>query len=169
MDGLVPTEGQLSRRALLAGVAAAAASGALASCATDERSVTARAVATPSVTGVPGPGDVTSPPPSRSLDRSPAGADLQHGPRDVAAVALTFHGFGDPALTRRALKILAAAHAHATVLAVGTWLEANPHLASAVLDGGHDLGNHTWSHQVMPRLSRSAAEAEVSRCARLLR
>ena len=83
-------------------------------------------------------------------------------------MALTFHGAGDPALARRVLRAFAAAGGHGTILAVGVWLDANPSIATAVLDGGHELGNHTWSHQVMPRLSAAEADAEVSRCAALL-
>jgi peptidoglycan/xylan/chitin deacetylase (PgdA/CDA1 family) len=83
-------------------------------------------------------------------------------------VALTFHGAGDPALCRRVLAAAADARARLTVLAVGTWLQQNPALAAAVLDGGHDLGNHTWSHLPMRRLSAGQAAEEVRRGADLL-
>lgn len=81
---------------------------------------------------------------------------------------MTFHGAGDPALARAALSALAAAGAHATVLAVGTWLQQNPSLASAVLTGGHELGNHTWSHQAMRRLGPVACRDEIDRASALL-
>jgi peptidoglycan/xylan/chitin deacetylase (PgdA/CDA1 family) len=81
-------------------------------------------------------------------------------------VALTFHGAGDPALTQRALQILADHGAHVTVFAVGTWLADHPELGRALVAAGHDLGNHTWSHQTMPRLSASAAATEVAKGAR---
>jgi peptidoglycan/xylan/chitin deacetylase (PgdA/CDA1 family) len=83
-------------------------------------------------------------------------------------VALTFHGAGDPSLTRTALRIAAEHHATFTVLAVGSWLEQNPHLAAAILDGGHDLGNHTWSHLPMRQLSSAQARREIERAAALL-
>lgn len=78
-------------------------------------------------------------------------------------MALTFHGAGDPALTRMALATLAARNAHVTVFAVGQWLAAHPDLGRAIVAAGHDLGNHTWSHQTMPRLDASTARAEVAR------
>jgi peptidoglycan/xylan/chitin deacetylase (PgdA/CDA1 family) len=59
---------------------------------------------------------------------------------------------------------VARAHgAHLTVFAVGQWLRANPALGRAILAEGHDLGNHTWSHQPMRRLTAAEAETEVSR------
>ena len=36
--------------------------------------------------------------------------------------------------------------ARLTVLAVGTWLDEHPDVARRILDGGHDLGNHTQRH-----------------------
>jgi peptidoglycan/xylan/chitin deacetylase (PgdA/CDA1 family) len=62
------------------------------------------------------------------------------------------------------LDIVGQHRAQITVLAVGTWLAAHPDAARMVRDGGHDLGNHTWSH---PALSGYAAEpmyAEIQRC-----
>jgi peptidoglycan/xylan/chitin deacetylase (PgdA/CDA1 family) len=55
------------------------------------------------------------------------------------------------------------------MLVVGTWLEQNPHFARRILDGGHDLGNHTWSHPVLPSDDATQTHVEIERCARLLR
>ncbi len=89
------------------------------------------------------------------------GPDIQHGPRTRHAVALTFHGAGDPALTLEVLRVCAEHHARLTVFAVGTWLTAHPDLGRAIVAAGHDLGNHTWSHQPMLHLDRQAADAEI--------
>jgi len=50
-----------------------------------------------------------------------------------------------------------------TVFAVGQWLQANPTLGRAILAGGHDLGNHTWSHRPMRALTAAEAKDEVGR------
>jgi len=89
------------------------------------------------------------------------GADIVVGTGAPHAVALTFHGAGAPELTAQALKIAAAQHAHLTVFAVGQWLSANPGLGRDIVSAGHDLGNHTWSHQTMTRLSPAQAGQEV--------
>lgn len=89
------------------------------------------------------------------------GPDLTSGPGAANTVALTFHGAGDEHLTEQALQITRSAGAHITVFAVGQWLTANPRLGRDIVSAGHDLGNHTWSHQSMTRLSRTDAEKEV--------
>lgn len=106
-----------------------------------------------------------SPHPATTSVPTTSGPDLLHGPRDVPAVALTFHGAGEPALTQGALAALKAADARVTVMAVGTWLQHDPSLARSVLDAGHELGNHTWSHQPMRRLGAAAARTEIARAA----
>lgn len=98
-----------------------------------------------------------------------AGGDIVHGSRTGRQVALTFHGAGDPRLARALLSAAARGQAPITVLAVGTWLAAEPALAGEILAAGNDLGNHTWSHQTMPRLGPAAARTEVARAAEELR
>jgi len=78
-------------------------------------------------------------------------------------VALTFHGAGDRSLAEQILSICADYHARITVLAVGKWLATTPSLGSQILAAGHELGNHTWSHQQMPALSAQAAQDEIRR------
>ena len=118
---------------------------------------------TPTTTGGRTPGTApteahpTAPP---HVLRTP-GADIDHGSRSASAVALTFHGAGDPGLTREVLAICREHGAAITVFAVGTWLTAHPDLGRALVAAGHDLGNHTWSHQPMLRLGRAAAAAEI--------
>lgn len=57
------------------------------------------------------------------------------------------------------------AGARLTVLAVGRWLGENPQMAKRILDGGHELGNHTEHHIDIDALSPAAALAEVEDCA----
>ena len=91
------------------------------------------------------------------------GDDIVHGPRDRSEVALTFHGQGPASLTTQVLEACRAADAHITVFAVGTWVTAAPELARAVLAAGHEVGNHTWSHQQMKTLDAATADAEVAK------
>jgi peptidoglycan/xylan/chitin deacetylase (PgdA/CDA1 family) len=83
-------------------------------------------------------------------------------------VALTFHGAGDTAIATRLLSEVEATGSHVSVLAVGQWLEAEPSMASRILDGGHDLGNHTYQHLTMPGLSAATDYSEILRCAAVL-
>lgn len=97
------------------------------------------------------------------------GDDITTGPADRPFVALTFHGAGDPGLAAQALSVAAAARAGLTVFAVGQWLDANPRIGRAIIDAGHDLGNHTWSHLDMPQLNLAQATVEVRRGADAVR
>ena len=83
-------------------------------------------------------------------------------------VALTFHGAGDIGLARQLLTIANARGTRITVMAVGTWLSDNPGIASEILAGGHQLGNHTWSHQDINSMSEPGMQQEVIRCRDLL-
>ena len=91
------------------------------------------------------------------------GADIVSGPAGREEVALTFHGQGPAALTEAVQAACAEAGARITVFAVGTWVDADPALARGLRDAGHELGNHTWSHQQMPQLGATTAATEVRR------
>ncbi|MEU8935896.1 polysaccharide deacetylase family protein [Streptomyces sp. NPDC048409] len=113
----------------------------------------------------------TSAAPSAPAPRAFPGLPLQitHGPRASTAVALTFHGQGDPALATRLLTTAEKHGARLTVLAVGSWLDACPAMARRILDGGHDLGNHTQRHISVNAMAEAGARAEITDCADRLR
>ncbi len=115
-------------------------------------SATATAGSAPSATSTTAPPAVLTTP----------GPDLRTGPTASPAVALTFHGAGDLALTAAVLDIARGAGAHLTVFAVGQWLSANPSVGRDIVAAGHDLGNHTWSHQAMTTLDAATARSEIS-------
>ncbi|MEW2067853.1 polysaccharide deacetylase family protein [Streptomyces sp. NPDC007346] len=94
---------------------------------------------------------------------------ITHGPRDRPRVALTFEGRGDPDLARTALARIERAGARVTVLAVGSWLDAHPSMARRILDGGHEIGNHTQNHRDLATLDEPTAYEEITACARRLR
>lgn len=150
----------IDRRAALRAGAAAALAGAL----TTACGTTPRPAAPPPRRPAAAP--VAAPAPRR-LPGQPA--EIAHGPRDRPRVALTFHGQGDPALARTLLGQAEKTGARVTVLAVGSWLDQHPDLARRVLDGGHDLGNHTQRHIDVNAMTETEALAEIEACATRLR
>jgi len=116
-------------------------------------------------TSHPAPTGTTSLSPS---SRPPLPAEVVSGPRDKPNVALTFHGQGDAAVIRRLLAELEQGGARVTVLAVGSWLRTQPDMAKRILDGGHELGNHTQNHLDIASMDASHAYAEINTCAQLL-
>ncbi|MCX5122370.1 polysaccharide deacetylase family protein [Streptomyces sp. NPDC002812] len=91
--------------------------------------------------------------------------EIGHGPRGRPGVALTFHGNGDPAVAKAVLAEAERAGARVTVLAIGAWLDAHPEMARRILDGGHELGNHTQRHLAINTLPEEQAYAEITGCA----
>lgn len=86
---------------------------------------------------------------------------VNHGSPDANNVALTFHLGGDPTLVSELLDLLTTNGITSTLFAIGDWLTANPALGHRVVDDGHELGNHTKSHQSMLKLSRADVRAEI--------
>jgi peptidoglycan/xylan/chitin deacetylase (PgdA/CDA1 family) len=141
-----------------------ASSSAPSSSSTLSRSVEAA----PPISATPAPATSVAPAPSTTRPLGPA-IEVVRGSASVAAVALTFHGAGDPALATRLLAEVESAGSRVSVLAVGQWLQEQPQMAARILDGGHDLGNHTYRHLTMPSLSASTDDSEITRCADVLR
>ena len=170
--GQVPGSSGPTRRILLGGAAGAAL--AVAGCA-PSGAPAARAprpgasAATSAVHPAPttGPGSPAGAKP-QAIALGP-GPDITHGPTTSPHVALTFHGQGPAALTRRVLAECRTVGAEITVFAVGTWVAADPSLIRAIAADGHDVGNHTWSHQQMKQLGSAQARTEVARGAQALR
>ena len=82
-------------------------------------------------------------------------------------VALTFHTDGDVRIAQRLLDGLAG-RAQITCFIVGSWLDANPTWARKLLDAGHELANHTYTHPTFTSLNRAAMATEITRCRDLL-
>lgn len=94
-----------------------------------------------------------------------AGPDIIAGSRTSNTVALTFHAAGDPALAAQAMDLIDKAGVRVSVFCVGTWIGPNADLVRRLRDGGHDIGNHTWSHQTMPGLNAATDDTEIGRAA----
>ncbi|MFE2887914.1 polysaccharide deacetylase family protein [Streptomyces sp. NPDC059272] len=152
------------RTALFAGAGLVAGGALAAGCATSGSA--AAPAATHASAGGPAPAAKATPltaPAPRAFPQQPA--QITHGPRDHPRIALTFHGQGDPKIATALLAEAEKHGAHVTVLAVGTWLDTHPEMARRILDGGHDLGNHTQRHIAVNTLSETDALAEITGCA----
>ena len=84
-------------------------------------------------------------------------------------VALTFDDGPDPAGTRQLLDALASARVPATFYLVGRDMAEHPDLARAIALAGHELGNHTYSHERMWFVSASFVADEVEKTDKLIR
>ncbi|OIK28954.1 polysaccharide deacetylase family protein [Streptomyces malaysiense] len=164
-DALRAGAGLVAGGALAAGCGTGRTADAAARSAT-ARSAPVRSPATAGTAAKSAPADRPAPAP-RAFPGLPA--QITHGPRTRPRVALTFHGQGDPGIAHTLLSTAERYGAHLTVLAVGTWLDEHPDIARRILDGGHDLGNHTQRHISVNDLAEAEARKEITDCADRLR
>lgn len=92
-------------------------------------------------------------------------AELPGGP---FYVALTFDDGPRSGTTSRLLDGLKARDASATFFLVGEQITANQDLVLRMCREGHQIGNHTWSHQRLTEATPEQLVQEVDRTAALL-
>jgi peptidoglycan/xylan/chitin deacetylase (PgdA/CDA1 family) len=93
------------------------------------------------------------------------GRCVVHGPRDEAApaVALTFDDGPNPPYTGRVLDVLERYGVPATFFCVGLHASAHTEELARMVEAGHGVGNHTWSHPFLPDLSVREFQAQLER------
>lgn len=59
------------------------------------------------------------------------------------------------------LKVLNKHHIHTTFFLDGSWVKKNRHLATMIMEEGHEIGNHAYSHPNMAQLTMSRINEEI--------
>ena len=72
---------------------------------------------------------------------------------------LTFDAGYENGFTAQILDVLKKQEVPAAFFLVGNYLEQNPELVRRMVDEGHTVGNHTWSHPDMSQISEKPAFA----------
>ncbi len=75
-------------------------------------------------------------------------------------VYFTFDDGPDASVTGRVLDTLARHNAQATFFVTGSRVANHPGVARRIIDDGHAIANHTWTHPVLTRLSDASILAE---------
>ncbi|WP_285243888.1 polysaccharide deacetylase family protein [Pseudarthrobacter sp. fls2-241-R2A-127] len=81
----------------------------------------------------------------------------------VPCAALTYDDGPDAHTTPQLMEILNEANAQATFFMTGSNATANPSTAKEVADAGYAIGNHTYSHGNLTKLSPPAVKKEIER------
>lgn len=84
-------------------------------------------------------------------------------------VALTFDDGPTPEGTDEILKILADEGVKATFFVIGGSVEENPGQLEKIMAAGHEIGNHTYSHERMLLVSPSFVKDEIEKTDALIR
>ncbi len=98
------------------------------------------------------------------------------GPADPSASAtpaekvvyLTFDDGPFPPYTQQMLDVLAEFDAHATFFVLGRQAVAEPDTIRKIYEGGHAVGNHSWSHSSLSGMGWQSFKAEVDDTGALL-
>lgn len=92
-----------------------------------------------------------------------------NGRPDGNRLALTFDDGPHPEFTPRVLDALGEAGVRATFFVLGSQVEQHPQIVEAMIAAGHELGNHTYSHANLGRLSWQQGCAELRKAEWVLR
>lgn len=89
---------------------------------------------------------------------------ITNGDRGTRDVALTFHTNGDLGQVRSVLDIVEGRRLAITAFVVGNWLDANPSMGGRLVQGGHEVANHTYTHPTFEKLSAATMASEITKC-----
>lgn len=100
-------------------------------------------------------------------DQLAAKAEPQAAPAGITSkkIALTFDDGPNPQSTKAILATLKKHHARATFFMLGSRVEQYPELADQVVQEGHEIGNHSFSHRNLTTLDKQGIEEEIRRTA----
>lgn len=114
--------------------------------------------------------NMATPPPTRPATPvsplpsiSPAGPPItfNHVQVDGPYIAMTFDDGPSGKLTPKLLDLLAARHIKATFFVIGQNAAAHPEILRRAVREGHEIGNHSWSHPNLGKMSDEAVRREL--------
>ncbi|HHV93499.1 MAG TPA: polysaccharide deacetylase family protein [Firmicutes bacterium] len=85
------------------------------------------------------------------------------GNRELPFIALTFDDGPDPLYTPLILDILREKDVKATFFMIGRHAERHPEIVQRIVEEGHDIGNHTYSHRNLYGLDEKNTWNEIAK------
>ncbi|HZC34979.1 MAG TPA: polysaccharide deacetylase family protein [Chthoniobacterales bacterium] len=82
---------------------------------------------------------------------------------DGPYIAMTFDDGPSPETTPRLLDILKQRNIKATFFMIGQNVERNPEIVKRILAEGHEIGNHSWTHPPLAKLSDDRVTEEITK------
>jgi peptidoglycan/xylan/chitin deacetylase (PgdA/CDA1 family) len=94
---------------------------------------------------------------------------IREWPTGRKRVALTFDDGPSPQYTRAFIDLLKSKNARATFFLLGPNVTSHPDLVRDLVAGGFELGNHSWSHPTLSKLSPEKIRAELQKTSDAIR
>jgi peptidoglycan/xylan/chitin deacetylase (PgdA/CDA1 family) len=89
-------------------------------------------------------------------------------PRGSREIALTYDDGPNDPHTLRLLEVLARHDVHATFFLIGRYVQQRPEIAREVVQAGHLVGNHTFTHPLLIFKRETEIRGELSQCRTVL-
>src|SRR5829696_8903064 len=105
---------------------------------------------------------------SENYTNIPSSYVVRRGGDVSGLVALTFDDGPDPTWTPRILDILKQENVQASFFIIGQNGQSNPDLLRRIVDEGHDIGNHTFTHPNLGEIPGRVTEMELNATQRLI-
>jgi len=84
-------------------------------------------------------------------------------------VAMTFDDGPHPDLTPKLLDLLKKRNIRATFYVIGRNVAAYPEIARRMVEEGHEIGNHTYTHPALSKIGASRVKSELDRTSDIIR
>ncbi|WP_321202607.1 polysaccharide deacetylase family protein [Bacillus sp. CRN 9] len=92
-----------------------------------------------------------------------------YGMLRVRYISITFDDGPNPEFTPKILDLLAKYNAKATFFITGEKAEKHPKLVKRIVNEGHEIGNHTYSHMYNANISEEVLTDELTRTAEIIK
>ena len=99
---------------------------------------------------------------------SSAWSEFSRGDPKSPKIAVTFDAGWENRPGAKILDVLAKHHVHSTFFLTGRWAEKNPDLTKRIFAEGHEIGNHTWSHKRLTKLSAAQIAEDADKTEQLI-
>jgi len=97
------------------------------------------------------------------------GKSVRHVKTHEKIVALTFDDGPSPACTPAMLDVLKEHEVKATFFVIGQRAAQHPEMVKSIYTAGHEIGNHSWSHQLLIWCSPQEVRDEITKTDEIIR
>jgi len=103
--------------------------------------------------------------PQKSVGKRPAEQNITFNSvhTDGPYIAMSFDDGPSATLTPKLLDLLAARHIKATFFVIGENVLEHPEIVARAAREGHEIGNHSWSHPNLAKMSQESVRSQLQR------